>query len=172
VLLDLQPSVLKAIPNSDELLARSAFLLRVAQLLEVPVVQSEQNPDGLGRTDARLQALLQKPARVEKTSFSAAASSAFMAALEATKRRQVVVSGIETHICVAQTLCELSDRGFETFACVDAIGARSADRHAAGLDRLRDAGVTVAHSESIVYEWLGDSTHLKFRDVLKIVKES
>jgi len=172
VLLDLQPAVLKAIPGSDALVARSAFLLRVAQELGIPVVQSEQNPNGLGKTDERLQSLLRGPAKVEKTTFSAAGCPAFVAALEATRRRQIVVTGIETHICVAQTLCELAEKGYETFACVDAIGARSPDRHAAGLDRLRGAGVALSHSESVVYEWLRESTHPRFRDVLRIVKET
>ena len=172
VVLDLQTAVLRMIPEEDRLVARALFLVRMAQLLGIPILQSEQNPSGLGTTDERIAAVLRPAAKIDKTTFSAAAEPAFMDALQATGRRQVVVTGIETHICVSQTLSDLEERGFNTFACVDAVSARTPNRHEAGIERLRACGVALAHSEAIAYEWLGGSSHPLFREALRIVKET
>lgn len=172
VVLDLQSAVLRAIPDSDRVVARAVFLVRFARLLGVPIIQSEQIPDKLGATDSRIAAALPASVKVEKTTFSAAACPGFMTALSASGRRQVVITGIETHICVSQTACELARNGFDVFTCVDAVGARTPDRHEAGLERLREAGVACPHSEAIAYEWLRDSQDPLFREALRIVKES
>jgi nicotinamidase-related amidase len=85
---------------------------------------------------------------------------------------QVVLVGVETHICVNQTAHDLLDLGHTVIVCADAVSARTEDRHTLGLGRLRDAGAIVAHSESVVYEWMRSADHEKFREVLKIVKSS
>jgi nicotinamidase-related amidase len=159
-------------PDSDRLVGRACFLVRMAQLLDVPVLLSEQNPSRLGGTDERLVEVLRPTAKVEKTTFSAAKWQPFMDALKATGRRQVVLTGIETHICVVQTLLALAEQGYSAIACTDALGSRTPDRHEAGLERLRSAGVSLAHTESVAYEWLGDSASPMFKEALKIVKEA
>jgi len=85
-------------------------------------------------------------------------------------KKQVVLTGIETHICVNQTAHNLLDAGYDVIVCDDAVSARSINRHKVGLKRLRDAGMTLAHTESIAYEWAGSAEHPKFRDMLALVK--
>jgi nicotinamidase-related amidase len=153
----------------DRVVDRSRFLVRVAQLLGVPVLATEQNPERMGGTVSGLADLLES--RQSKMAFSACGASALAQHLENGTRRQAVVVGIETHICVSQTAHDLLERGFEVAVCPDAVSARSVERHKLGMERIRDAGAVPAHTESIVYEWLGSADHPLFREALKIVKE-
>lgn len=91
--------------------------------------------------------------------------------LEDLAPKQVVLVGIETHICMLQTALDLLRIGKQVFVVGDAVGARSAERHEMGLRRIEAAGAVIVHSESIVYEWLGTAEHPRFRDVLALVKE-
>lgn len=170
VVVDIQPTFLRPIWEADRVLERSAFLMRVAQVLNVPVLATEQNPARMGGTHQDIQRWL--PINPwPKMAFSCAGCPDFMAALEASGRKQVVLIGIETHICVGQTALQLIELGYEVIAAEDAVSARSEDRHRIGMARMARAGTIVAHSESIVYEWMRTADHPGFREVLSIVKE-
>lgn len=167
-LVDIQPTFLKAIHEADRVLQRSLFLARFAQLFGVPVLATEQNPERLGPTDAAL--LPFAGTAWPKMTFSMCGCEPFMNALRASGRKQVYLVGIETHICVTQTTIDLLKEDFDVIACVDALSARSADMHQAGLQRIINAGAIPSHTESVAYEWMGTAEHPKFRDALKIVK--
>lgn len=170
---DIQPSFLAGIHEADRVLGRSEFLIKAGRLLGVPAFATEQYPSRMGGTHERLTPLLQdSPAPMAKMAFSCAGCTEFLDVLEATQRRQVVLVGIETHICVSQTAHDLLQRGFEVIVCADAVGARTLDRHQIGLARIRDAGAVIAHTESMAYEWMATAERPEFRDVLKLVKES
>lgn len=172
VSLDVQPSVLSLIEDAEKIVDRSVFLVKMAHLLGVPVIQSEQNPSRLGATDPRLQEVIEPCQKIQKMDFGAASTDSFMSALRSADRKTVVMFGVETHICVVQTVCGLISAGYEVFACTDAMGSSSAERHQAGLDRLRTAGAILTHTESVAYEWLRTASNPKFREALNIVKES
>jgi nicotinamidase-related amidase len=169
IVVDLQPSFLKAIHESERVLARSEFLARAAHLLEVPALATVQNPDRMGGLDERFLPLLSRPVE-SKMAFSCMGCAPFVEALEALGRKQAVLVGIETHICITQTALHLLDKGFQVVVCPDAASSRTLDRHEIGLHRLRDAGVALAHSESVAYEWMGGANHPKFRQALELVK--
>lgn len=169
--IDLQPSFLAGISKREAVVARSRFLLECARVLEVPAIGTEQYSQRMGATEPSVATLLAEPAN-DKLCFSAGGCEGFMRALEATGRRMVVVVGIETHICVAQTSLDLLERGFTVLVCADAVGARSTEAHEIGLRRLGEAGCIVTHTESVVYEWMRSAEHPKFREVLRLVKES
>jgi nicotinamidase-related amidase len=168
LVVDVQEALLSSIFEIDRVVARASFLIQIANLLEVPVLATEQNPSKMGGTEPSLAALLPQP--FPKMAFSACGSPEAMTALEATGRRQIIVVGIETHICVSQTAHDLLDRGYEVAVCPDAVSARSIERHKLGMERIRDAGAVPAHTEAVAYEWLRSADHPKFRDALKIVK--
>jgi nicotinamidase-related amidase len=172
VSLDLQQSLLNLMENADRIADRSAFLVQMAHLFDIPVIQSEQNPSRLGSTHPHIQSVIEPCTRIEKMDFSATRSESFMSALKSTNRRMVVMMGIETHICVVQTVCGLISKGYEVFVCTDALGSRTTDRHEAGLERLKGTGAILTHTESVAYEWLRTGTHPKFKEALKIVKAS
>lgn len=170
VVVDIQPTFLRPIWESERVLERSAFLMRVAQVLGVPMLATEQNPARMGGTHPDMQRWL-PDTPFPKMAFSCAGCSEFMDALDASGRKQAVLIGIETHICVGQTALQLLELGYEVIVAEDAVSARSKDRHRIGMDRMARAGAILAHSEAIVYEWMRTADRPGFRDVLAIVKE-
>lgn len=169
IVVDVQPSFLKAIHEEERVVRRSEFLARVASLLGVPVWGTVQNVDRMGGLEPSIEALLTDPAD-PKMAFSCMGCIPFVSRLEASGRKQMVLVGIETHICVSQTAHHLLDQGFEVAVCADAVSARSLDRHEIGLSRIRDAGAAVVHTESIAYEWMHGADHPRFREALEVVK--
>jgi nicotinamidase-related amidase len=169
LVVDVQDALLPFIHESERVLARSSFLIRIANLLGISVIATEQNPTRMGSTAPVLAELVDE--RHPKMCFSACGCEAAMAEIRGHARRQAVVIGIETHICVSQTAHDLLDAGYEVVVCPDAVSARSLERHKLGMERIRDAGAVPAHTESVAYEWLRSAEHPLFRDALKIVKE-
>mgnify|MGYP000929617433 CR=1 FL=1 len=169
VVVDMQPSVLSAIPRGSSILDRTKFLVEACSLLKIPVLATVQNETRLGGTEPELARLMAtKP--IDKMSFGCCGCLAFRKALQATERPVVLLVGIETHICVTQTTLQLLEDDYEVAIAVDAVGARSDLAHRSGLDRLRYAGAERLHSEAIVYEWLGTAEHPSFRQALELVK--
>jgi len=146
--------------------SRIAFLTKIARLLDIPLLTTEQNPGRMGVTVGHLA----DNNAFAKMCFSAGGCTGFMDALQATGRDQVVLTGVETHICVSLTAHALLDAGFGVVVCPDGVGARTLERHKLGMERIRDAGAVPAHTEAVAYEWLGTAEHPKFKDALAIVK--
>lgn len=172
VVVDVQPAVLDLVWERERVLARSRFLIECAKLLDVPVIVTEQNPEKLGATDEQLSSLVDDPrATVRKMSFSAWGEKGFIRTIEHHKRAQAVIVGIETHICINQTAHDLMDEEIDAIVCADAVSARTERMHEIGLKRMSDEGAAIAHTESVVYEWLQSAEHPAFREVLKLVKD-
>ncbi|HVT12650.1 MAG TPA: isochorismatase family protein [Fimbriimonadaceae bacterium] len=170
IVVDEQPSFMQAIWEAERVLRRTDFLLRIAALVGVPVLATEQYPRRMGGTNPLLMPFLLE-APFGKMSFSCCGCEAFMARLEETGRRQAILVGIETHICVSQTAADLLNSGFEVVVCPDAVSARTVEMHKLGMERMRDSGALPMHSESVAYEWMGTAEHPAFREALKVVKE-
>ena len=167
--IDVQPSFLGGIWRKEDVVARTRFLLQCANLLDVPVLATEQYPDRMGGTDREvLDLLAEKP--FPKMAFSCCGSLEYMDKAESLSRSQAVLVGIETHICVTQTAFDLLEAGYEVFLAIDAVSCRTEEAHKVGVKRLRDAGAFVCHTESAVYEWMQGADHEKFREVLGFVK--
>ncbi|HEY3780722.1 MAG TPA: isochorismatase family protein [Fimbriimonadaceae bacterium] len=176
VVVDMQPTFLAAIFEKDRVLKRCRFLVEMAFSLGVPVLATEQNVARMGGTEESLAALfaLHGVSPVDKMCFSCCGSAPFMSLLEETGRKQVILVGIETHICINQTAHDLLESEMDFFHGVligaDTTSSRSLEMHKVGLKRLRDAGAVIAHTESIAYEWLQSADDPQFRDALKLVK--
>jgi nicotinamidase-related amidase len=169
VVVDVQPNFLRPVADAPRVIRRTKFLVEMARLLDMPVLATEQNPERMGGTEAELAALLPAPP-TPKMAFGCMADPAFAAALRQTGRRQAVLAGVETHICMTQTALRLLQEGCEVVLAADTMASRSEDAHRTGIERLARAGATVAHSESIAYEWLESAAHPRFREALEIVK--
>jgi len=107
---------------------------------------------------------------IDKTCFSSAAAPAFCQALDADGRRQVVLAGIESHVCILQTALGLAEQGQEVFVAEDAVGARRAAHHRNAMERLRRDGIVVTNAESVIFEWLRDARHAQFKAVSALLK--
>jgi nicotinamidase-related amidase len=164
VVIDLQERLASAMPARESVVRAAGILLQAAARLGIPVWVTEQYPKGLGPTVAELAGSLPADAqRIEKTSFSACA------ALPLT-RPQVILAGMEAHVCVLQTALELAAAGREVFVVGDAVCSRTEANRANALERLQAAGVVVANTESVLFEWLRDATHDQFRTISKLIR--
>lgn len=171
VLIDMQERLAAAMQRRDAVVRASALLGRVADVLGTPVIVTRQYPEGLGDTVEELAVVPGAGAPVDKTVFDCTLEPAFMERLEASGASQVVLTGMETHICVMQTALSLVRSGYRVHVVADAVCSRRDQDRDTALDRLRGAGVTVTTAESVIYEALGRAGTPEFREVLGLVKE-
>lgn len=169
VLVDYQARMMPAIHGADDVVARALLLARAAALLEVPVLGTEQNPERLGPNAEALARLCVQT--VPKTHFDAC-EDGLLTALDAhgAGRRQVVLAGCEAHVCMLQTALGLLRAGRDVFVVENASGSRRPSDHAAAMRRLQHAGATIVTHEMVLFEWLHDCRHPRFREVLALVK--
>ena len=153
--------------DNEAVVVRAVRLAEAARLLDVPVCATEQNPAGLGPTVPPLAAYPQLV--LAKTAFSAAADPGFSALLPA-GASEIVVAGCEAHVCVLQTVLDLLAGGHRVLVAADAVGSRDPADRAVALDRARQHGAEIVTSEMVLFEWLRDSQHPKFRQVQKLLK--
>lgn len=141
-------------------------LLKAADLLQIPVIATEQYPKGLGSMEPSLVELLPKGARrYEKTTFSCAGAPDFVSDFELLKRKQIILTGMETHVCVLQTALDLMQLGATVFVVADAVCSRHRDNYEVAIQRMAAEGIIVSVTESILFEWLQDSKHESFKDI-------
>jgi nicotinamidase-related amidase len=167
LLIDLQQRLVPALHDNETVIARSVRLAEAARLLDVPVRATEQNPAGLGPTVPPLAAYPQ--AVLPKTTFSATEDPGFSALLPA-EASEIIVAGCEAHVCVLQTVLGLLGSGRRVVVAADAIGSRDPADRAAGIERARQHGAEIVTSEMVLFEWLRDARHPKFREVQKLLK--
>jgi len=168
VVIDIQDKLLVKIPTAAVLVRNTGFLLDAAKLLEVPIRATVQYPKGLGPLTGEVTRRLSQPA-IEKTAFSCCGAGTFLDELTLLQRPNVVLAGMETHVCVSQTALDLLAAGLHVFLPVDALGARFEIDHATALRRLEAAGAVPTTAEAVAFEWLGDSSHPQFKAVSKLV---
>lgn len=168
---DIQERLIAAIPAARGVLTRALRLARAARLLDVRTVLTEQYPKGLGPTPPDLASLL--PPALPKTAFSCCGCDAFTAVIDAPPRpaHTVVLCGLETHVCIAQTAFDLLARGLRVFIAADAVASRHTFDHDIGLRRLESSGAVLTTTEAILFEWLRDASHPHFKAVQKLVLE-
>ncbi|MBL8086743.1 MAG: isochorismatase family protein [Chthonomonas sp.] len=171
MVVDLQPSFMAPMPGRDEVVMRARFLVQVAAAMNVPILATEQVPARMGHTDERILEVLPATATVfPKTAFSAWRATGVDLELRKMRRKQVVLVGAETHICVTQTAHDLIEHGFQVVLATDAITGRGAETRRTALQRMAAIGCIESHTESVTYEWLESSEHAAFKTVLGLVK--
>lgn len=173
VVIDIQERLASAMPEKvmERVIDNTSILLQAGRLLDVAVLRSEQYPKGLGATREEIQQQLTgKTACIEKTCFACTGSADFTNRLSQQRRPQVILTGIETHVCVLQTAIELAEQGFQVYVVEDAVCSRNKHHHKNAIKRLRDAGVIITNTESVVFEWLRDASHEHFKTIAKLIK--
>ena len=163
LVIDVQERLLPHIHDGAAVLEHVSWLVRVAARLSVPVLATEQYPRGLGPTHTELAALLPSPP-LQKLHFSCVAGGT-LEGEPAFARRQLVLCGIEAHVCVLQTAVELRALGRGVFVVDEATGSRRPADKALALERLRAHGVEIVSREMVAFEWLHESGTLLFKDV-------
>lgn len=170
LLVDMQEKLLPAIIGTPTLVWNASRLVRAAGLFDIRIDVTEQYPQGLGRTDPAVLASTD-PIRHDKNAFSAAACVDLIAQWSDAGTRQIVVAGIESHVCVLQTALDLLSEGYDVFVVADAIGSRNQLDHETAVRRMRDEGATVLTTESVLFEWCETAAHDQFKALSALVKE-
>ncbi|MCB2053910.1 MAG: isochorismatase family protein [Geminicoccaceae bacterium] len=171
VVIDMQDRLVRAVADADACVDRTTTLLRTADVLDVPVVVVEMNPEKLGPTDARIRQAIGDLAARPKMTFSAMREPAVAEHLAALDRPQAVVVGMETQVCVLQTAMDLLARKSDVFVVADAVGSRRPDARALGLQRMQGAGVEIVTTEMVMFEWLERAGTDAFRQLQPLLKE-
>ena len=170
VVVDIQAKLNPVMFDPARVPSGAAKLLKGAEILGVPALLSEQYPKGIGATVDELRGLMPTGCPIEKDTFSCLANDAFTQRFAALDRPQVVISGIETHICVMQTALHFLSGGAEVFVVADACASRLRESHDAGLERIRDAGGWVVTVEMVLFEWLKRSGTPEFKQISQLIK--
>jgi nicotinamidase-related amidase len=164
VVVDLQKKLLPSIHDHERVVANVVWLVRAAQKLGVPVAALEQYPQGLGGIADAVRDLLPEGSVARKTHFSAVAARC-LAPLPGADRAQVVLAGIEAHVCLMQTALGLLGEGREVYVVADAVGSRREQDRDLALARMRQEGARIVSREMVVFEWLAEAGTPLFREV-------
>lgn len=171
VVIDMQSRLLPVIAEDAAVVRSCRRAVRALDLLGVPVLFTEQYPQGLGPTVPALSELWHGRQPVSKICFGCFDCAEFAAAVEQAGRRALLLCGIEAHICVYQTALQALSRGLVVYLLEDAIGARTNEARRVGLRRLHAVGALPSHTEMVIYELLGAAGSAEFRSVLTVIKE-
>ena len=170
LIVDVQQALLPAMADSARVVRGASILMRAALRLGIPVVVSQQYPKGLGPTAPELAALAPAGSVVDKMHFSCAADAAVADRLRQPGRDQVVLAGIEAHVCVLQSALGLKEMGLAPFVAADATCSRTEASHQAAMARLAAAGVTVGTVEMALFEWLHRAGTPEFKELSALIK--
>ena len=170
LIVDIQGNLAHLMHGKELLFKNVQKLIKGIQILGIPILWVEQNPRGLGPTIPEIADILSNIQPISKMSFSSCRNDRFLQALNALNRKQVLIAGIEAHVCVYQTAAELVDIGYDVQVVTDAVSSRNMENKEIGLQRMRDSGVSLTSVETALFELLKVAEGEQFREILKILK--
>ncbi len=170
VVVDVQERLLPAIFEKERLVQNVIRLIRGATVLGVPILATEQYRNGLGATVSQIASAITDFAAMEKLAFSSCGAEKFLPAIKSRPIRDVILCGIEAHVCVSQTCLDLLDAGCRTFVVADAVASRTPENCRLGLERMRDAGAAIVSVEMVLFELLQTAGTPEFKQILALVK--
>ena len=167
LIIDVQEKLLNAIFNKESVKKEANILAEAARVLNIPVIVTEQYPKGLGQTIGNINDNAQV---FEKTSFNAIEDLELLSEIKKSGRNQIIVFGIETHICVYQTVVALLDEKFDVTVVADACGSRAEREYNFGIDCMKRYGASIKTAEMVLFELLKSSKHPNFKDIQALIK--
>ncbi len=170
LVVDVQERLMPAVLDGDRVISRTEILIAAARRLGIPVTASQQYPRGLGPLVPQVLSHLETEEVLDKTAFNCMADMGLVGRVTEFSRPQVVVCGVETHICVLQTAMGLAAKGYSPFVVIDACSSRSDFDKTTAADRMRADGICVVTTEMVCFEWLGEAGTDAFRDISKLIK--
>lgn len=170
IIIDVQGKLAHLMYRKEALFENLQKIIKGAQILGIPILWLEQNPEGLGPTIPEVADLLSNTEPISKLSFSSCRNDRFMQALKALNRKEILIAGIETHVCVYQTAVDLVNLGYEVQIVADAVSSRTMENKKIGLQKMRDAGVSLTSTETALFELLKVAEGKQFKEILKVIK--
>lgn len=173
LVIDYQSKLLPFIHNRDPILEAAKLLFKGVAIFKLPILVTEQYPKGIGQTDESLADVLREhnATTIEKMAFSSCGESAVRDKLHEIDRPQVIVCGIEAHVCVQQTVLDLRMMDYDVFVCADAIGSRQPFDYKIALDRMRQSGAQVTTVESVLFELCDECGTPAFKQMIELIKQ-
>ena len=170
LVIDIQKNLFPHIDNHNNLQANCKILLSGLNVLDIPVVVTEQYPKGLGSTIKEISNLITNFSPIEKLSFSCCGEKKFLQALHEHGKRNIIICGIEAHVCVLQTVMDLIERGYHPVIIEDCVSSRKPSDRETALKRMAREGVIITTYESILFELCEVAGTEQFRQISKLVK--
>ncbi len=170
VVIDVQGKLAGLMHRKEDTFENIVRMIKGAQVLDIPIIWNEQLPDKLGATVPQIKNVLSGEVPLVKSAFSCCGNADFLSRLKKSGRTQVVLAGIETHVCVYQTAMDLLNDGYEVYLVADAVSSRTPENRQIGIDAMRDEGAKITSVEMALFEMLGVAEGDRFRQVSNIVK--
>ena len=172
LIIDIQEKLINAAFNSTQLKNKAEILAKATNILEIPCIITEQYPKGLGNTipEISMNINTKQSNYFEKTDFNALNEVNVLELFNNIRKSQIIICGIETHICVRQTASALLNRGFQVSVISDCCGSRSETEHRAGLDIMQQEGCFIKTTEMALFELLKSSKHPNFKEIQSLIK--
>jgi len=170
LVIDIQGNLAKAMDNREMLYKNTRIMIQSALILGLPIIITEQLPDKLGPTIPEIAELLPDVKPVVKSAFSCCGEPAFMTQLNALTQSQLLITGIEAHICIYQTTAELILNGYEVNVVTDCVGSRINTNKTVGIDKMKDAGAKLTASEIAIFEIMKVAQGDAFRQIVRLLK--
>jgi len=170
IVVDIQGNLALAMHEKELLFKNARKLIKGVQVLGIPILCTEQNPQKLGPTIPEIADLLSDSHPVSKLSFSCCQDDGFLNALKSIDRKQLLIAGIEAHVCIYQTAADLIDLGYEVQVVTDAVSSRNMEDKEIGLQKMRDSGASLTSVETALFELLKIAEGKQFKEILNIVK--
>jgi nicotinamidase-related amidase len=170
VLVDIQGKLATLMHDKELFFANTAKLIKGARVLDIPIIWNEQIPEKLGRTVPEISEHLEGLSPLEKTTFSCCGNPDFMERLKSLEREQILLAGMETHVCVYQTALDLLPEGYEINLVTDATSSRSLDNKQVAIEEMQELGAKLTTVEMALFEMLRVAEGDKFKEIIKIVK--
>lgn len=169
MIIDIQERLVPVMKYKEDVINNTKILIHGAKEMGIPIIYTEQYPKGLGHTVEELEELLEGSQKFEKSSFTAYTEE-LITALENTGRKKVIITGMETHVCVFQTVRDLLFNGYDVFVVSDGVASRTKNNYLSGLDLMKEMGAVITNTETLVFDLLKRAGTPEFKVMSKLIK--
>lgn len=169
MIMDIQERLVPVMDYRDEVVNNTKILIQASKEMNIPIIYTEQYPKGLGSTIAELDELIENGKRFEKTSFSAI-NEEVKKVLDSLGKKKIIITGMETHVCVYQTVRDLILNGYEVFVVSDGVASRTKSNYLNGLELMKNMGAVITNTETIVFDLLKKAGTPEFKIMSKLIK--
>ena len=170
LVIDVQGKLARLVHEKEILFKNLQAMIKGARILQIPILWTEQVPEKIGNTIPEIAQLLKDQQPIEKVSFSCVPNKQFMKTLTVLNRKQILIAGIEAHVCIYQTVSDLIKEGYQVQVVQDAVSSRSAENKQIAFDAIKQLGAQLTSVEMILCELLKTSEDARFKEILKLIK--
>ena len=170
IVVDIQGNLFQAMQDKENLLVNALKIIKGTKVFNLPIIVTEQIPEKLGKTIPQIAQELDGSETISKDSFSCWGNNHFQERLKSFSRREVIIFGIESHVCVYQTASDLMQNDYNVYVVADAVSSRTKENSAIGIEAMKNAGALITSAEMVLFELLEQAGTAEFKQILALVK--